>query len=767
MPSPMAPQQPGRQPPSQPGAGAPRVVSEKDKALGRSLSKAIEKALRDRAEDHKAYADNRKRLRGFNVETGKKLRTNLHFANLAAMRPQVYAKDPEFTVQPSRGVPDEMLPAVRLFGETSEAVLEKLLVQDAQLKRRAKRILTSCYTNAVGWWKVAWQEGRPADSLITNRIKDTQDNQAQLEQQQRALADPGVGNDADLQQAQVRETAAGLQSQAEVRVGRGAALDFVLPEDMLVLDPTITEIQDYLRSDKLAHGVWMTREQFERNFGFKPEKARVYRSKTDAGQDARTAAPVTDGDKGADLLRVWEIWDQGSNRVHTICTGEEGLCRPSYTPDWTGRRWYPFFLLTWNDAEGGFSPQSDVELTDGVVIEYNEARSDFEKDRRDARPFTLFRKGGALTPDDVANIRNRKGNDLIGVEGVGTQPLSNDIQAVTLGQINPANYDTTAARQDMEMLVGGGDAARGAVLKAKTATEAEILSQGLRGRSAERTDVIEDLLSEVGGFVLEMCLRKLTPEEVQTIAGPQAQWPQLSVDDILRNVSVRVRGGSTGKPDRLQEQDRWTKLLPVIKDTVKEIVATRQAGQEQLAQLAMALLKETLRRFDERFEVEQYLPEQKQGEQGDGGQPEITPEMVQQAKAMIQELQDKVAELQKALDDKTAEIEGDVRKAEIQAGADIEKATRVARIDAAAKVEVARITSAVPPLQATPEPSGLVQALAAVQPGAEPPEAPEVPELGMGGQPMPPEVPGQPEGVEPLHGEDGMTYQPGQPPDPD
>ena len=43
-----------------------------------------------------------------------------------------------------------------------------------------------------------------------------------------------------------------------------------------------------------------------------------------------------------------------------------------------------------------------------------------------------------------------------------------------LAQIRPENYNTQPARSDMEMLIGGGDAARGSVLQAKTATEAEI-----------------------------------------------------------------------------------------------------------------------------------------------------------------------------------------------------------------------------------------------------------------------------------------------------
>jgi hypothetical protein len=688
-------QAPASTPEAAPGSAKPaREISEQDKALSRSLQKEIEAGLKDRDGDFKRFAHNRQLLRGIDPETGQKMRTNLHFGNLAAMRPQVYAKDPEFTVQPTRGVTDQRMPAVRAFGETAEAVLEKLLIGDAKLKRRAKRLLTSCYTNAIGWWKLSWQQGRPADPLITNRIKDTQDNLALIEQQKAALESPHAGNDADLKEAELRETLAGLQVQAEKRIGRGLALDFVMPEDMLVLDRGIFEIQDYERAGKLAHGVWMTRGAFEREFGYDPEKARVYRDKSDANTSGQTQANGQDKDRDSQLLRVWEVWDQHSNRVHTVCIGDEGLCRESYSPDWCGQRWYPFFLLVWNEVDGCFMPPSDIDLTHELVKEYNETRQALAKDRDDSRPFTVVRKGGSLTPQDVESIRNRKGNDIIAVEGVGGQAISADIQSVQLGQIDPNTYDTTQARSDLEMLLGGGDAARGSVLKAKTATEAEILSQGLRGRSAERTDVIEDLLSEVGAYALEVCLRKLTPDEVARIAGEAAVWPQLTAEEVFEQVTVRVRGGSTGKPDRLQEQDRWTKLLPVIKDTVKEIVATRQAGQEQLAQMAIALLKETLRRFDERFEIERYLPEPAAGKPGQDGQPEqpqVTPEMVQQAQELVQQLQAKVQGLEGALADKSAADALAQQKAQLEADAKVRIAAVTAPIEAQAQAEVARI----------------------------------------------------------------------------
>lgn len=634
------PQGPGASPqPAQPGERAQPPDQDKKHAL--QLLKRINAALdrKDVKEAAKDYEKNRKRLRGIADGDGdKRMRTNLHYANLAMVRPQVYAKDPEFNVTPTAAVSEEALGAVTAFASTAETVLSHELVKGCKLKKRAKRLIASCYATALGWWKLSWQEDRRTDPVIANRLKDSQDNLAHLQEIRRDLDDQQACADMDAQIAELRQTMAGLQGQAEVVVARGLALDFVLSEDVIVVDESVTEIADYERAEALAHRLWMTCERFEEMFGFKPEKAKRYRERK-AGQQQ--------GDTAGDLLCVYELWDQRSNRVYHLCEGVEGYCREPHTPDWTGQRWYPFFLLVWNEVDGGLVPPSDVQLTHELVEEYNTNRDDFVRDRRDTLPFTVVRKGGNLTEGDVKNIRNRDGNNIVVIEGVGNAPLAQDLQAVTLGTLNPANYSTDPSRADIEQLIGGGDAARGTVLKAKTATEAEIMAQGLRGRSSERIDSMEDLLSEVGEYALQVCLRKLTPEEVRRIAGKDAQWPTLSAEQVFEQVAVSVRGGSTGKPDRLQDQDRWTKLQPVIEKTVMTVADLYSRGQTQLGQALVAMLRETLRRFDERIDIDQYLPEAPEDGQPN---PALLAQEVQQLKEQLQQAKEEMDKLNDQLD---------------------------------------------------------------------------------------------------------------------
>ena len=97
----------------------PDKAGDADKRLAADLLKRIEAAVSRFEKDFKRFERNRKLLRGLNPENDKeRLLANLHFANLAMMRPQVYAKDPEFSVKPARGVPQDGVRGVGTFSAT-------------------------------------------------------------------------------------------------------------------------------------------------------------------------------------------------------------------------------------------------------------------------------------------------------------------------------------------------------------------------------------------------------------------------------------------------------------------------------------------------------------------------------------------------------------------------------------------------------------------------------------------------------------------------
>lgn len=652
-----------------------RTVSAEDKAFAASWLKRIGAALErpDVIRAHKTFKRNRLLLAGKNPNVSQsdttdvpanRLRANLHFANMAAMLPQVYAKDPDYSGRPLPSVSPEQMDAAKNFAMTAEILLSRVFVKDCKVKAKAKKMLRSAYATSIGWWKLTWQEKTQTDPIVVARLKDTQDNIDRIEQLRNELMDPDLRADHDLQIAQLRDALAGLEVQQEVVVSRGLVLDFIKAEDLIVLDPSVSTIMDYCESSALAQRIWMTCARYKSTFGYVPTKANRYAamdvSAPGSARNVPSPSTITSpedptSDDGS-LFCVYEVWDQDANRVHYVCAGEEGFCKPSQSPDWTGKRWYPFFGGAFNEIDGSFYPLSDIELTERLVQEYNDTREDFARDRVDALPYNVVRKGGSLKPDDVTKLVNRKGGETIVVDGIPGKPISDDFEHVSQVQLNPTVYDTGPVRADIEQILGGGDAARGTVLKAKTATEAEIVSQGLRGRSAERQDIIEDVLNEAGVYAVEVMLRMMSIDEVREIAGADAQWPQLSIDQIFNLVAIEVRGGSTGKPDRLQEQDRWTKLLPVIEKAVTTVAELREKGNEPLAQSVIELTRETLRRFDERLDIDEFLPKQSKDPNDPANLQRENVQMKAQLQALTQQNKELKEEAQKGIYQVAAQI---------------------------------------------------------------------------------------------------------------
>ena len=207
---------------------------------------------------------------------------------------------------------------------------------------------------------------------------------------------------------------------------------------------------------------------------------------------------------------------------------------------------------------------------------------------------------------------------------------------------------------------------------------------------ADRQDVAEDWISEMAQYAAEICLMRMTKPQVQRIAGPAAVWPEMSKDQIFDLVQIDIRAGSTGKPNRNREREQWMQMLPQIQQAVTQIMQLRQAGQNDMADTVIKLMEETLRRFDERIDIEAFIPPRKQDIQDQQIPPEVQQQMQQLQKA-LQELQAQNQQLQEAAAGKQQEIEASRESAQVDAEVQLQIARIKANADAAAKVEIARM----------------------------------------------------------------------------
>lgn len=578
-----------------------REPDENEQALVRTWQERIDRALKDSEALHLEYGKRRRRIRGVTSEAGtsNQTRTNLIYATIAAILPQVYAKNPDISVTPSEAVGKSRYTTVKMFCSTLQSVLVRQFVRDAQLKKRAKACVRSAMTTSVGWAKVLYQRDIRTDPIIRARMNDIQDNIQRLQSLIANAENPDRVGTAEADKAQLELTLRSLTSEVEKVISEGLVIDTVLSEDVLILDDTVRNFDDYAQASAIAHRVWYTEQKYQEAFGYKPEGGTVYSNtggqKNDAGSKVR-------------LYAVFEIWSLADNTVLTLCRGERRWAREPYQPAKLGAHWYPLFPLAFNLVDGQFAPMSDVELLEKLCDEYNDTRQQLADHREDSRPVRVVRTGGQLTPEDVDKIQKRKTGEVVPISGAGGRPLRDDMEEFQAVALNPAIYDTGPIRGDVDVVSGATDALRGTVAKAKTATEAEYLQAGLAGRTGERQDAIADWIADMAQYAAEILLQELTPQQARRIAGDEAQWPTLTKDEALDLVQIVIKGGSMGRPDKMRDQEQWTKLLPILQDGLKNIVALRQSGMPDVAESVAELLRETLRRFDERIDIDKLIP---------------------------------------------------------------------------------------------------------------------------------------------------------------
>ena len=578
---------------------------------------------------YKEIEEHRKRVRGIKKGEGNDLvRTNLIYSEIASMLPHIYARNPEISITPSEAVHPKSYTLWKQFTRTAQIVVNRLL-NDAKLKKYGKVSVRSAQTCKIGWVKVSYQKDIREDPLIKSRINDTQENIQHIENLLKKCEHHDERDDLEVKKAELVLAVHALEKKVEVVYAEGIVLDRILSEDML-WDTNVREFEFIAEhADWEAHRVWFTEESYEAVFGKKPGKrAETYNPKN------KEKSSDTDTNNDVEYA-VWEIWNKTTNTIFTMCEGDLEWAREPYQLEKLGERWYPTFSLGLHPTDGHPLPLSTVELLKKLQDEYEDTRDKYAEHREKNKAHYI-----ADADTDEQTIKRKEHAELgeIVLVDANGKPLNQVFQRAEPLPIDPMQYDTSAIRADMEHVGGMGDAAKGSVSKAKTATEAEILQAGLASRTTEMQDAIEDWIKEIATYVFEIALQELSIQQVQRIAGRDAVWPELSKDQIYDMVNIEVRAGSSGKPNKMQEQKNWLEFMPEFREIITQVTELRQNGNQDAAEALIKLARETIRRFDERFDIEEFLPSSDEEQE--------TPQDQQQKLAMQQQMDEMVKRIE-------------------------------------------------------------------------------------------------------------------------
>jgi hypothetical protein len=299
---------------------------------------------------------------------------------------------------------------------------------------------------------------------------------------------------------------------------------------------------------------------------------------------------LNEDQKRDEMVCVWEHYDRQTGVVYLLADGHKKFLRQPGKPDVYVEDFWPVFALTFNEVENPkhLFPPSDVRLMISMQREYNRVRQGLSEHRIAARPRFSLRKG-ALDDESKLALKNTKPFDVVELNFQdGTARMEDLMAPIPMPGVDPNLYETGPIFQDMQLVTGSQEAQFGATSKA-TATESGIAESSRVASVDANVDDLDGFLTRVARASGQILLKELSPETVLEIAGPGAIWPQLTLDQIAKEMQLEIQAGSSGKPNQAQEIRNWKEMLPFL-------IQMPGVDPDELA-------KETLRRLDDRLDM--------------------------------------------------------------------------------------------------------------------------------------------------------------------
>jgi hypothetical protein len=588
----------------------------------RKWLKAIKDARDFDKEARKGYAMDRTYCRGQANTDVFDVYVNIAGTYVDILTGFLYARDPDVDVLPAASCGPSRLEQARQLGKTMEIVIASLW-KKGKLKLAMDDMVRSGLSVGIGWIKAAWHNRTERDPMIEQQISDLQDNIQRIQRMEVDMA-KGDAVDPDALRAEYEQQLLGLESQVETVLSRGMFIDFVRAEDIQV-STEVSSLKHYLNSPWIAHRSFITLEKAKEQFPeaaddlgsasqYFPVKAEdmtspssnpLERTSADDAESFRSGTGAVNST--AAHLCVWELWNRESNVIITVAEGLNKYLRAPYTPGEATTRFYPFFQFAPIWVDGQRHPQSLISRSRSLLDEYNRIRTNYREHRKRAIPKMGF-DNGAVEPDEAKKMEAGATGEMVGLNLNG-QASQSVLFPIQYNQIDAALYDTGVIRAELEMIWGIQEALSSSINVAKTATEAEIASQGTESRLGYIRDGLEGMSSDLAQYTAEVSLQELPGEEAAVMAGPEAYWPQqLGPESLQSLVNVEIRAGSSGKPNTSARMQQWVQMLPQLGEAIPAIGQFLGSQPQEVGRALAELVKETFERTGERIDPERFIP---------------------------------------------------------------------------------------------------------------------------------------------------------------
>ncbi len=367
--------------------------------------------------------------------------------------------------------------------------------------------------------------------------------------------------------------------------GDGVYVQRVSFRDFLILDP---EADDHQLEDAWAVAKkWVKRlddvkanPEYNNTSDLQPNFTMESKSMVVDEREAEDYQP----DK---MVEGWDIWDKKTKRKYVVVEDHTKFLQDKGWPlDIEG---FPFEILYFNENPNEIEPLSDAEMNIHKQDELNKLRSLQIDHVESISKRRYIAKEGAFEDDELLKITDGK------TGAIALTRLSVDKALAPVRDAN-VSQDLFIAIKSLKDSIREGDGVaqfeQGIAEKFDTATEPQLISQGVSIRRADRRDAIEDFYKRIVKKLMDILQQtmepvdiNLSPEQVDTVqrrapgklqqivgldgADTLSPWLRLDKKDILGDYEFEIEVGSTqpiNQEIRKRDTMRLTELAIQLPD---------------------------------------------------------------------------------------------------------------------------------------------------------------------------------------------------------
>lgn len=422
-------------------------------------------------------------------------------------------------------------------------------------KTQAKQLIRRVMTCGCAFVQIGFQRVMGPNTEILNEIRDDQERIKYLETLTADLHDQKF-EEYSKEMEELKTGLQTLQGQTQIVLREGLVFDFPRSTDIIV-DRECTQLKGFLGAKRVAREYHYSKMKVKELF-------QIDLATTYTQYEPSKSWQPSDRTLASNNACVWAIWDANTKQVYYVCDGYPAFLKTPAAPEVDVEGFFPFKTLSFNDVEdeSEIYPPSDVELMRSMQLEYNRSREGLREHRIANKPGYVVAKG---LLDEVSKkaLQDHDPNEIVELNLGADQikEIKNYIAARPTMPIDPTVYDTEYLYQDILRVLGEQQANFGAT-SGSTATEASIAETSRVSSLQSSIDDLNDFLSALsrdGGSIL---LAEMSKDKVVEICGPGAVWPELSREDIAKEIYLEIEAGSSGRPNKALEISNWERLMP-------------------------------------------------------------------------------------------------------------------------------------------------------------------------------------------------------------